>query len=294
MFFDPLKEEILDFVRGRDDLEKKLIRAIGNPHQRIHEDRLRMIRAVRLACRFHFTIEEETAKAIRAHAKELFPAVAIERIAQEFKKSHDFGHLRPMLICLHEFGLLQEIFPALKKISLEEISHRLSPTQYYPLEAPVIAFLLLLFPRSTLDEELQLCKFLKLSNVDLRFVSFLYHTKLLITISRPIERCEWAHFYAHAFSSLALQILSAPLEISKRTAFLKEHQEKRALLDRFIQRIQEENPIVTSDDLKSLGIKPGPQMGQLLREAERIAINEELYEPTQILERLQSLFLWPK
>ena len=45
MFYDPLKEELLDFVHGRQDLEAKIIRAIGNPHERIKEDRLRMIRA---------------------------------------------------------------------------------------------------------------------------------------------------------------------------------------------------------------------------------------------------------
>src|SRR5581483_6032887 len=106
------------YVQGRADLEAKIIRAIGNPHERIKEDRLRMIRAVRLACRFGFEIEKETEKAIRAHAEELFPAVAIERIWQEFTKGHDFGKLRPMLIQLHEFGLLSAIFPSLKQIPL--------------------------------------------------------------------------------------------------------------------------------------------------------------------------------
>src|SRR5262249_42065141 len=44
MFYDPLKQEVLDYVEGKEDLEKKLIRAIGDPHERIREDRLRMIR----------------------------------------------------------------------------------------------------------------------------------------------------------------------------------------------------------------------------------------------------------
>lgn len=82
MFYDPIEQKVLDFVEGIADLEAKIIRAIGDPHERIREDRLRMIRAARLACRFHFTIEENTKAAIRAHAKELFPAVAIERIGR--------------------------------------------------------------------------------------------------------------------------------------------------------------------------------------------------------------------
>ena len=49
MFFDPAKDEVIDFVGGRADLEAKLIRAIGDPAQRFAEDRLRMLRAVRFA-----------------------------------------------------------------------------------------------------------------------------------------------------------------------------------------------------------------------------------------------------
>src|SRR5205085_9725760 len=47
MFFDPEKEEVIDFIGGRGDLERRLIRAIGDPAQRFAEDRLRMLRAVR-------------------------------------------------------------------------------------------------------------------------------------------------------------------------------------------------------------------------------------------------------
>ncbi len=75
MFYDPLTEIIYDFVGGKEDLKRKVIRAIGNPHARFAEDRLRMIRAVRFAARLGFEIESETAKAIEEHAHHLFPAV---------------------------------------------------------------------------------------------------------------------------------------------------------------------------------------------------------------------------
>ena len=294
MFFDPLKDEILDYVEGRADLEKKLIRAIGNPHQRIKEDRLRMIRAIRLACRFHFKIEKETELAIRAHVKELFPAVAIERVWQEFKKSHDFGHLRLMLIHLHEFGLLQEIFPRLKEVTTLEIQEHLAPIKDYPEKAPVIASILALFPSASLDDQLQICKQLKLSKADLIFVTFLHHARTLIQLDRPIERVEWAYFYANSFASVTLQILSSHFEPRKRVAFLKEHEERIELLNVSIQRIQKQDPIVKSDDLKRAGIEPGPSMGLLLQEADRIAINKQIHEPAPIIEHLKTLPIWPK
>lgn len=294
MFYDPRTDEIFDYVHGRKDLEAKIIRAIGNPHERIKEDRLRMIRAIRLACRFGFQIEKETEKAIRHHAAELFPAVAIERVWQEFTKGHDFGKLRPMLIGLHEFGLLPVIFPTLQKIDLEEVEQRLAPIKDYPRDAPVIASLLPLFPDSSLSEQMELCKKLKLANIDQQFVQFLYHARELVQLKRPVEWIEWAYFYANTFAPVSLQIISAHLEPRNRAAFLKEHEEQMQLLEKSIERIHKHDPIVKSDDLMQAGIKPGVNMGLLLKEADRIAINEQIHESAPIIERLKASPLWPK
>ncbi len=294
MFYDPIREEVLDYVHGRADLEAKIIRAIGDPHQRIKEDRLRMIRAIRLACRFNFHIEEATQKAIRAHAAELFPAVAIERIWQELVKGHDFGKLRPMLIQLHEFHLLQAIFPSVQGIPVSEIERRLSPIKHYPAHAPVIASLLPLFPNATLEEELQICTQLKLAKIDTQFVSFLFHARQIVHLNRPIEPFEWAYFYANAFAPVSLQIISAHLDERRRLPFLHEHEKRIEELQRAITRIQNHDPVVKSDDLLQAGISPGVLMGKLLKEADRIAINENLFEVGPILDRLRESPLWPK
>lgn len=288
MFYDPLREEILDYVDGRADLDAKIIRAIGNPHERIKEDRLRMIRAIRLACRFGFHIEEHTEKAIRAHATELFPAVAIERIWQEFTKGHDFGKLHPMLLQLHTFGLLATIFPSLKSEPLSEIEQRLAPVIHYPSNAPVIASLLPLFPAATLTDQLTLCKTLKLPNMDQQFVTFLYHAKHLV--QRPAEKVEWAHFYANAFSPVSLQILAAHLG---QQSFLRTHEKQREALRPFIERIQKQNPVVKAEDLMKAGVQPGVKMGQLLKEAERISINEQIEATSSVISRLKASPLWP-
>lgn len=293
MFYDPLRDEIYDYVNGRADLEAKIIRAIGDPHERIKEDRLRMIRAVRLACRFDFRIETQTEQAIRAHINELFPAVAIERIWQEFTKGHDFMKLCPMLLKLHEFGLLGVIFPSLKEVSLAEIEHRLAPIKLYPIDAPVIASLLPLFPSNSLSQNLELCKRLKLSTTEQQFVTFLFRASELVHPTRPVERVEWAYFYANPFALISLQIISAHFEQERRTSFLREHEEQREALQKSIERIHKQDPVVKSDDLLKAGIRPGIAMGILLKEANRIAINEQLHEPTPILKRLKSGPLWP-
>src|SRR5262245_37039879 len=85
MFFDPVAETVLDYVGGRGDLERHLVRAIGDPRARLGDDKLRMLRAVRITARFDFALDEATAKAIREMAGEIL-VVSQERIAQELKK----------------------------------------------------------------------------------------------------------------------------------------------------------------------------------------------------------------
>lgn len=290
MFYDPLTGKILDFVEGRQDLEKKLIRAIGNPHQRIAEDRLRMIRAIRLSCRFHFKVDPFTAQAILDHAKELFPAVAIERVVQEMEKGKKGGNLRLMLIGLHEFRLLQTIFPALAGIGIDEVERRLEPTRHFPKSVPLIAYLLELFPAFDLEAKLGICKFLKLPNLDQEFTVFLDHAETLE--KNPAELIDWAYFYANQWSDIVLAILAARLN-KESGAFFSDHAQKKQALKSWIHRIQTHTPLVTAADLLRLSINPGKSMGVLLREAERIAINQQIDDKQIILDLLQKTPMWP-
>ncbi len=86
LFENPLadneEQRVIDFVQGRADLQRGMVRAIGDPDQRFAEDFLRMLRAVRFAARFDFQIEARTAAAIRRHADRL-GRISRERIGQE-------------------------------------------------------------------------------------------------------------------------------------------------------------------------------------------------------------------
>jgi poly(A) polymerase len=84
MFFDPVADQLIDYVGGQVDLERKLIRAIGNPHERFNEDKLRMLRAIRFAAALGFTIDAVTLAAIAAMSQEI-NAVSAERIAGEMR-----------------------------------------------------------------------------------------------------------------------------------------------------------------------------------------------------------------
>jgi len=294
MFLDPLSGSILDYVGGRQDIEAKLIRAIGAPRDRFLEDRLRMMRAVRYATRFDFTIEPETLKAIYAHADTLLPAVAMERIWQEFKKMSRFAHFDAGLLTLHRLHLLPRIFPALKEVSVEEVQKRLSHVAHFPSDAPPLAELLELFPGASLEEWLELCDYLKLSGEEKQFVRFYHRATSLLAMPKEwqegLELIEWAHFYSHPHAEICLQIAAA--HVPQKEPFMHTHQQRRASLAHAIRRLQAKDPLVRSEDLVKEGVRPGRQMGLLLREAERLAVNAFLETKEEVLRRLRESSLW--
>ncbi len=296
MFWDPLQNKLYDFVEGQKDLKDGLIRAIGNPHERFLEDRLRMMRAVRYSTRFNFPIEPQTKQAILDHSESLFPAVAIERVWQEFKKMSQFSHFDLGLISLHRLNLLPTIFPELKNVSVDEIQKRLQPLSSFSRNVPAIAELLELFPDQSLEQLFNLCDYLKLPRDDKELVRFLHHTKQMLQMPidwlAKLENIEWAEFYANTHSPISLEIIAAHLPPEKRDDFLGVHKQRQHLLKSAIFRIQSNNPLVRAEHLMRQGIKPGKQMGALLKEAERISVNEGIEDRDTIINLLKNSTLW--
>ena len=68
LFLDPTKNSIIDYVGGLDDLDERLLRTIGDPHVRLAEDPVRILRAVKFATRLDFRIEDDTWAAMSALA----------------------------------------------------------------------------------------------------------------------------------------------------------------------------------------------------------------------------------
>jgi poly(A) polymerase len=102
--------EVLDYVGGQDDIRAGLVRAIGDPERRFTEDKLRMLRAIRFAARFGYSIEPATFAAIREHAPEIH-VVSPERIREELTKLLTEGAARRGFELLDDSGLLQQLLP---------------------------------------------------------------------------------------------------------------------------------------------------------------------------------------
>jgi poly(A) polymerase len=140
LLYNPLQEEVLDFVGGRADLEEGVIRTIGEPAERFGEDRLRLLRAIRFAARFGYRIEEKTWVALRA-ARAGIEQVSRERVRDELVKMLTEGAARRAFELLEESSLLGILLPEVVRMKGVE-----QPPEFHP-EGDVWVHTLLMLER---------------------------------------------------------------------------------------------------------------------------------------------------
>jgi poly(A) polymerase len=140
LLFDPVTNEVLDFVGGREDLKAGVIRTIGEPEHRFAEDKLRMLRAVRFAARFEYRIAPSTLAAIQRLAAQIHQ-VSCERVRGELTKMLTEGRARRAFELLDESGLLKEVLPEISAMKGVE-----QPPQFHP-EGDVFVHTLLLLEK---------------------------------------------------------------------------------------------------------------------------------------------------
>ena len=139
LFYDPLAAEtqsgglgqpalpgIIDYVGGRADIERKLVRTIGEPRQRFTEDKLRMLRAVRFAANLEFEIDPATFAAVKEMAAQI-SVVSAERIREELTKIFTRPHAGRGLELLDASGLLAQILPEIAAMKGVE-----QPPEFHP------------------------------------------------------------------------------------------------------------------------------------------------------------------
>jgi poly(A) polymerase len=126
LLLDPITGEVFDYVAGRRDLERGIVRAIGEPHGRFREDKLRLLRAVRFAARFGYAIEDNTLAAIKDLAAQIHQ-VSQERIRDEILKMLTEGQARRAFQLLDQTGLLEQVLPEVKKMQGVR-----QPPQFHP------------------------------------------------------------------------------------------------------------------------------------------------------------------
>lgn len=121
LFYDPLQDQVIDFVDGQEDLARGVIRAIGDPRARFAEDKLRLLRGVRFTARFDFALDSATRAAIVEMAPQIV-VVSAERIAAEMRLMLASRRRAQAIELLREVGLLAVLLPELSLATPAEIA----------------------------------------------------------------------------------------------------------------------------------------------------------------------------
>jgi tRNA nucleotidyltransferase/poly(A) polymerase len=295
MFFDPIAREVIDFVGGRADLERRLLRAIGDAASRFREDRLRMLRAIRFATVLEFEIDPATWAALQAHAAEIHD-VSAERIREELVRIFLSPHRVRGLDLLDESGLLAQIIPEMMALKGCE-----QPPQFHPegdVWVHTRAMLGLLPAQVTLPlffsvllHDIGKPPTYSLDPAEGR-IRFNAHDKVGAGMTRAImERLRFSRDEIDAtveavdqhmvFKDVQKMRVAKLKRFMARPGFAEEMelhrvdcQSSHAMLDNydFLRAKQEEfaneplipPPLVTGDDLIALGWKPGPKFKEVL------------------------------
>ncbi|HKE29006.1 MAG TPA: CCA tRNA nucleotidyltransferase [Bryobacteraceae bacterium] len=126
LMLDPATGQVLDYVDGRADLERRIIRAIGNPEERFREDHLRLLRAVRFAARLDFAVDADTFEAMR-RLHSLIARVSAERVRDELVRILTEGGARRGFELLDSSGMLSVLLPEIARMKGVE-----QPPQFHP------------------------------------------------------------------------------------------------------------------------------------------------------------------
>jgi len=115
LYYNPLSGNIIDYAGGMKDINEEKLKFVGNPEERIAEDKLRMMRFARFALRTGFTPDPKDEEAIRKHAPEI-RMVAAEKIKQECDAALKSGAAGKFLEILDNLELLKEVMPEIKSL----------------------------------------------------------------------------------------------------------------------------------------------------------------------------------
>jgi putative nucleotidyltransferase with HDIG domain len=320
MFYDPVEDQVVDFVGGRSDLEHRLVRAIGDPKERISEDHLRLLRAIRFAAALDFEIESATWKAVTENAHQI-GTVSQERIRDELVKIMADPRRVRGLDLLDKSGLLQNILPEVTRMHGCE-----QPPQFHP-EGDVYVhtrLMLSLLPAEassllalsvllhdigkpvtySFDEVDQRIRFnghdqvgaemaaeimtrLRFSNEEIDIVVEAIRNHMVFKDTPNMRPAKLRRFMGRQNFPLELEL--------HRVDCLGSHGDLQTY-DLLVNKQKEfENepiippPLLTGRDLIALGLKPSPRFGEILEAVQTAQLDGEINDRAGALRLLQTL-----
>jgi tRNA nucleotidyltransferase (CCA-adding enzyme) len=281
--FSPTRRELYDPFEGQHDLEKGIVRSVGDPAERMKEDRLRALRAFRFAARFDFVIESKTWDSIVESAPHL-TRLSPERVKQEIEKTMEQVRLPSRAFRLwRDSGALAVLIPALGGISdvqLEAVDHlRIPGLSGRPQRK--IARLIGLFAVADPRIVQETLKGLRFSNADVKWITSVVSawnelapvmTRTLTEKDGPadVDLRRWAAIAGRTRLASVLRLADAVWWAERNAGLPAPSKERIASVYRRAIRVAYRDPVEVADlaiggtDLQRLGLS-GPAVGMTLR-----------------------------
>ena len=300
MFFDPISNEVIDYVGGREDLADGIVRAIGDPIARFTEDKLRMLRAVRFTATFGFAVDAATLAAVHQFRQQICQ-VSEERITQELKRMLAHSSRAHSYDLLLHTGLLPEILPELfadVQLSGTEIraeacaatGEQLRQLESEDFETAITLVLLPLLTTSEAKSESAIdavCRRLKLSNEETECICWLAKSlsvlKNIQTKPLHIRKSLLVHPHSERLLQIDSAIAAAENRLSSEVKFCREY-----LLTTTRDELSPP-PLINGQDLMALSVPQGPEFRILLTTIRNEQLDEILTTRVAALERLRAL-----
>lgn len=296
MLYDPISEEVIDYVGGIDDIESKIVRTIGDPYERFNEDKLRMMRAIRFSSRYNFVLDPDTLAAIEKLAPDI-KQVSSERIRDEILKIITQNNPGQGIMMLSESGLLKHILPDVEIMRGVE-----QPPEFHPegdvfvhtclvleklfenqegIVSPELAMGALLHDvgkpptfsvsdrirfnghdRLGADMSKRICRDLKLSNKQIEIIYALIKEHLKFKDVFKMKKSTLKRFIGmpqfEEHMALHLADCQASHGITKAYDFIMEK------FDEFEDEEIKPAPLISGKELIEMGYKPGPLFTEIL------------------------------
>lgn len=273
LFFDPLAEKLIDYVGGREDISRGVIRAIGRPQERFAEDKLRMIRAVRFAAAFEFEMEADTLAAVGEMAEQI-TVVSVERIASEIRRMLTGPGRAAAVRLLLETGLAGAILPEIAgKDDRGRMERTLALLERF--KGPTFPLALAGLLREFVDRKgaRAVCRRWKLSNGDTARVAWLIASGGVLPKAAEMR---WSVLQKYLINDGVEELLALEKAVAAESRqpldfvdFCRNKLDQpRELLD--------PAPLLTGDDLIERGVRTGPVYKRLLDRVRAAQLDREI------------------
>jgi len=276
LLYDPISKEVIDYVGGQADIQAKLVRAIGDPHDRFEEDKLRILRAVRFGARLGYQIEPRTWQAVVAMAPRIHQ-VSSERIREEVCRILTEGRAARGFRLMEESGLRREIFPEVEWTGHIEASLRfLKPGALADFAMGVLLHHTALSSAATIVERL------KFSRAEMHHILALIGNLPQFSRVRQMSVAEIKRFFRlNRFEDhvelARIHLMAAGKDLSDVNYVLGR---LAAWTDKDIYP----EPLITGDDLIAIGFPPGPVFKEILTIVEDAQLEGRLRNRSEALD----------